>query len=390
MHHHIARWALSLTLAAASGCTEATAPHSALGFAQVSAGGFLTCGITPGGAAYCWGANRLGELGNGSSDTIAHSMPAAVSGGLSFAAVSAARDFACGVTTGGAAYCWGGNYLGQLGDGSTTDRSAPVPASGGLTFTAVSSGFSHTCGLTTGGAAYCWGDNGYGQLGNGSTTNSSAPVPVSGGLTFTAVSSGQFHSCGLTPGGAAYCWGDNSEGQLGSDSADTIPHTMPVAVTGGLTFTAVSSGEYHSCGLTTGGAGYCWGDGYWGQLGDGVKLDPYLPRGATTPVAVSGGLTFAAISAGWQHSCGVTTGGAAYCWGASEALGSGMINTEAVTAPVPVSGGLTFTALSSGWSHSCGLTTGGTAYCWGSNFDGELGDGSTNFGSVPVRVGGQP
>src|SRR5207247_1427933 len=138
----------------------------------------------------------------------------------------------------------------------------PVGVSaGGLTFTAVSAGAYHTCGLTTGGAAYCWGSNDNGELGNGSTTSSSVPVAVTApGLTFTAVSAGGCHTCGVTPSGAVYCWGSNAYGQLGNGS--TTSSSVPVAVSaGGRTFTAVSAGYLHTCGLTSGGAGYCWGYG---------------------------------------------------------------------------------------------------------------------------------
>jgi len=98
----------------------------------------------------------------------------------------------------------------------------------GLTFSAVSAAVYHTCGLTVAGAAYCWGYNTYGQLGNGDTTTSWAPVPVSGGLVFSAVSTGGTHSCALTVSHAVYCWGLNSEGELGNGTK--TGSSVPVAV----------------------------------------------------------------------------------------------------------------------------------------------------------------
>ena len=108
-------------------------------------------------------------------------MPLAVSGGLSFASVSASTYATCGVTTDGAAYCWGDNFYGQLGTGPTTSSLTPVAVSGGLSFatvTAASVGLDYTCGVTTGGAAYCWGDV---PLVNGPYLT---PVAVPGVLSF--------------------------------------------------------------------------------------------------------------------------------------------------------------------------------------------------------------
>jgi len=84
------------------------------------------------------------------------------------------------VTSAGAAYCWGENVSGQLGDGTTTNSLTPVAVAGGHTFASLSPFLFHTCGLTTGGAAYCWGSNSNGALGDGSTTSSTVPVRVSG------------------------------------------------------------------------------------------------------------------------------------------------------------------------------------------------------------------
>ena len=190
--------------------------------------------------------------------------------------VSAGLEHTCGVTTSGAAYCWGSNLFGELGTGVTTGpeqcRSGPVSLSqpracapspvavaGGLRFNAVSAGYAYTCGVTTNGAAYCWGD-----------TYGAAPVPVASGLTFTAVSagsgSGGRYTCGLTTGGAVYCW-------YAEQAA------APVAVGGGLSFAAASIGnsDDHACGITVAGVAYCWGNGVYGQLGVGTQTGSSVP-----------------------------------------------------------------------------------------------------------------
>jgi hypothetical protein len=279
----------------------------------------------------------------------------------------------------GAASCWGFNLQGALGNGTTTNATSPVTVSGGLQLASVSvggfSGFATTCGVTTAGAGYCWGDNAGAQLGNGTTTSSSVPVPVSGGLTFSQITVARYGACGLTTSGAAYCWGNNS-------TAGTS--TVPVAVGGGLTFTHLVGQGYATCGLTAAGAAYCWGDGSQGQLGNGIL------GASTVPVAVSGGLTFASLSAGFNHACGVTTAGAAYCWGANTygQLGNGTTTSSSV--PVAVGGGLTLGSIAGGYSHTCAITTSGAAYCWGGDVAvGILGDGTTAFARTsPAAVSG--
>src|SRR5262249_50564582 len=161
----------------------------------------------------------------------------------------------------------------------------------------------YSCGVTTGGTAYCWGLNDSGELGDGSTTNSSTPVVVAGGLRFATVSAAKLasyvdgddgfsyilghHTCGLTTAGEIYCWGFNAVGQLGNGTV--VQSSTPVAVLGGLTFPAVSAGGGHTCGVTPVGAAYCWGANDYGQLGNRAMY------ASSTPVAVPGGLTFASV-----------------------------------------------------------------------------------------------
>ncbi len=218
-----------------------------------------------------------------------------------------------------------------------------------------------------------------------------ATLTVFATVSFSSVSSGGQHTCSVSAAGAVFCWGDNGFGQLGS-AGDTCDGgfyyddypcaTDPKAVVTAVNFVELTAGGAHTCGLSSGGQAYCWGSGGSGELGRG-SVD-----GSQAPVAVLGGLNFSTLTAGFAFTCGVTVGAAGYCWGnnASGQLGEGTINRR--TAPVAVAGGLSFVILSSGSYHTCGITTGAKLYCWGANYDGQLGDGSLDQSSVPVAVVG--
>jgi alpha-tubulin suppressor-like RCC1 family protein len=292
-----------------------------LRFLQVSAGVSYTCGVTTDNRAYCWGQNAFGKLGNGT--TTLSLQPVAVAGGHRFRQVSAGNLHTCGVTTSDVTFCWGNNRYGQLGDGSEFRRRVrPVQVAGGLRFRRASAGgigeHGHTCGVTFDDRGYCWGYGGDGQIGDGKTFQRRTPRAVAGGLRFRQVvaggtHSGAFasHSCGVTTDDRAYCWGSNDRGQLGDGTTTT--RLKPVVVAGGIRFVGVSPGYDHTCGVTTGSAAYCWGYNYSGQLGDGSPLGD---GEHLSPVAVAGGLRFSAVRTGQVHSCGVTTDDRAYCWGA--------------------------------------------------------------------------
>jgi alpha-tubulin suppressor-like RCC1 family protein len=255
--------------------------------------------------------------------------PLPVSGGLRFVALSSgASTTTCGLTANAAAYCWGYNRDGEFGSGTTENSPSPVPVSGGLQFASLSSGGYHSCGVTVGGSAYCWGNNYYGQLGDGATTNRTVPGPVSGALHFAAISTGAYHSCGLTIDGTTYCWGWNNFGQLGSTTSDI---GVPVPVSGGPRFTMLSTASWHTCALAMSGEAYCWGENSDGQLGDGTTTNRYVP------VLVLGGLRFVALSAGHRHTCGVTTDGT-YCWGANDYWQFGDGTATSSNVPVKVGG----------------------------------------------------
>ncbi len=324
-----------------------------LTFTAVAVGNDGACGLNVDSIAYCWGAGS----------------PRVASAGQRFVHIDYGQHDACGLSAAGVPQC----FL------DTSSTPVGAPASDSLTV-----GATFLCGLTTGGEAWCAGGGLSGQLGAGLDTGySKQAMTVTGGHTFTTISAGGDNACAIATGGAAYCWGSNAGGMLGN--GDTVSHSStPVPVAGNLTFVQISAGYGHVCGVTNSGDGYCWGSNLLGELGSG---DTASSR--STPQMVAGGLQFAMVSAGAYHSCGLTTTGAAYCWGLGTVLGRAA-GTNSST-PVPVDGGLTFLTVDASLSvdpsldGSCGRTTDGV-YCWGISITGV--DGL--FQSLtPVKVDGQ-
>jgi alpha-tubulin suppressor-like RCC1 family protein len=354
-------------------------------FTAIATGARSFCGLTTTGRVYCRGVNIGNQLGH--PFVSGSSTPLRVEGVPAATQVAFGGESGCAIGTNGSAWCWGWD-VGNLGRGVSPPGhgALPGPVSGGLTFASLTVGEATTCGVTPSGAAYCWGLGEEGALGTGDAQSRNIPTLVQGALTVASISStpsqilasfpytGQRHSCAVTTAGAGYCWGRNTFGQLGDGTvADAL---VPVAVSGGLTFSSIAAGWTYSCGVALGGVGYCWGDNAEGQLGS-------AGGGSVLPRAVDGGLTFSRISAGNRHACGITTTGAAYCWGrnASGELGNGSLAASSV--PVAVSGGLVFSSISTGTMFTCGVTTNNAGYCWGTPLDET---GST----VPVRILGQP
>lgn len=415
--------------------SEGSTPVAVNDQRRISVGGLHSCAVLDTGEVQCWGANAMGQLGNGT--TAASTLPRKVVGISTALAVSAGNSHTCAMVYGGTVRCWGNNGSGQLGNGTTSPPDDPVlapvvvrhdhdgnPATalvdlGGVT--SIAAGGFHTCGTRTGGTVVCWGHDGSGQLGGGGGTGTSLlpvtvvhdhdddattdPVALTG---VTAVTAGEYHSCALLgAGGEVKCWGHNGFGQLGNaNGGPGTDETVAVAVSGlpdddphahdPHKAVAVAAGQGHTCAVLDDNTARCWGHNFYGQLGNNTTFSLPNEQGGTdshTPVTVKHDADpdpsplnvdiqalddIVSITAGQFHSCAGLSDGSARCWGNN---GRGQLGDDnpldnppknkAIAVPVASLGNAR--AVTAGGFHTCALVTGDTMSCWGYNFFGQLG-----------------
>ena len=200
-----------------------------------------------------------------------------------------------------------------------------------------------------------------------------------------SVALGGEHSCALLADETVKCWGRNTRGQLGNS---TLRNTRtPISVVGGG-MAAISAGLEHTCSVTTSNfpvrlpRAYCWGKNNMGQLGNGTL------EHSNVPTEVMGLGIVLSISAGKQHTCAPLIDGTVKCWGKNTGGQLGNNTTTGSSIPVQVSGLTGVSAVAAGGEHTCALLTGGTVKCWGKNISGQLGNNLSNDSSIPVQVYG--
>nr|BFD67218.1 hypothetical protein HAGR004_22400 [Bdellovibrio sp. HAGR004] len=352
-------------------------------FKSVWAGRDTTCGVSTQGKAYCWGSNVFNQIGDGLTSN--RGAPVAVEGADTYKAVATSQYHSCGLLENGLAKCWGASTGdGLIGDGTSTTRYKPVPVKDNHLFASLEVGNSHSCGVDSQGYIRCWGANYMGQLGIGSLSSQNGPAVV-GAELYQQVSAGGIHTCALNTAGKAYCWGGNTAGQLGDGTAGLGTHkTVPTAVSGSDDFKVVSSGGFHTCGITTADLVKCWGQNSIGELGDGTLIGRYVPT------AIVGATTYKMIDAGYSHTCAITVAGTVQCWGSNThgQLGNGTnINSSS---PVDISDGARYKMISAGHTYTCGVTEADELKCWGGNANFEADLDKLGLGSSPVNSTARP
>ncbi len=352
---------------------------------KFSAGEYNGCYIGNDNRVYCWGSGAYGALAQGGSTT-ASKVPIAIGGGINdWISISTGWRHACGIRANGHLYCWGRNWDGQLGIGTTTGViggpasvgvHSPTETSGAsCSWSQVSASSSVTCGIQTDGRLYCWGRD--------SDSNMIVePTEVSGGHTdWIYVDSRSAGGCGIRGiggAGSAYCWGNNPEGELG-DGTNTNS-TTPVLVkdtTGSSSYNdwtmiGTEGLEAAVCGIRSNGTAYCWGGNQRGQLGYGTTGGASnLPKQVVNTANSGTWSDWSFIEGSKLHSCGVRGGGLGYCWGWTDSgrLGNGVTSGDANTPRLVLGGFTDWVRIDPQYSvATCGYRSTGAVYCWGDSW----------------------
>ncbi|MBI3071915.1 MAG: chromosome condensation regulator RCC1 [Deltaproteobacteria bacterium] len=375
------RGALVVALGSVAACIDTVELGNGVtgvsGAVSISTRGYHTCVATATGGAKCWGLNKDMQLGDEDPYTLTKVEPVSVrslSSGVKD--VVAGENHSCALLLDGTVECWGASYFGQVGAGLKVPIVPNRQKVAGLTDVKhLFAGNHHTCALVVSGAIKCWGWNNYQQLGDGTSENRAEPVEVKGlGGTATVVAAGEMHSCAALAAGGVKCWGNNTQGELGNGRRGELG-AGPVDVVGiRERVTALSAGRGYTCAVTEAGAVKCWGWNFDGMLGDGTTVD------RETPVDVRGLASgFVGVSASARHTCAWSNQGEVWCWGHNWAgeVGDGT-STNIRLSPVRAAGvGGDVVRVAVGVYHTCALTRGGVAVCWGANNFGALGSGTT-------------
>jgi hypothetical protein len=293
-------------------------------------------------------------------------------------AVSVATGYfhSCAARRSGEVVCWGNNDWGELGDGTFSSSLVPVAVTGlSDAVSVIAGGSDYSCALRRTGEVACWGDNFSGQLGNGSTDKSPEPVAVLGLSDVVSLAGGSDFVCAVRKTGEVACWGD-----IGVGAPDDYRLVVPTTVPGVSDAVSVAAGYWHACAVRAGGAVVCWGYEGYGQLGNGISSDSSL-----VPIDVPGLSDAASVSAGTYHTCAARTNGEVVCWGTGDhgQLGDGVSSYSA--APVTVQRLSDAISVVAGEYHSCALGPSGDVVCWGDHSDGQLGNGPLQS-NVPEHV----
>lgn len=385
------------------------------------------------GTLWTWGANTLGQLGQGFADNAARAnTPLQVGTASNWATVAAGVNVSHAATSDGSVYSWGtntnnihgvvmrsllplsqqlgavssavgstnntylirpdgtlwgigGNTSGQLGLGATDSSQHPTPVQMGTGFTwlSVSSANNSMHAIRSDHTLWACGNNGSGQLGDGTITTRSSLIQIGTDADWNFIFDANNCTYAIKTNGTLWAWGANGLSQLGDGT--TTQRNFPIQIGTDTNWRMVagsaSSSTTFAAGLKTDGSLFTWGSNSNGQLGNGTTTTVVRP----TQVGVA--TDWATLAAGNTHVLALKTNHTLWAWGlnSNAQLGDGTLTQR--TSPLQIGTATNWASIAAGTAHSLATTSDGSLYAWGSNAVGQLGNGTVTTNFSPARIG---
>ncbi len=347
---------------------------------SIAGGSYHLCAIADDGTVGCWGYNRGGQLGDGTTSGSEH--PVKVVGLDEVVELALGIGFSCARRANREVWCWG-VPASRAVSWPGVDPAVPRQMKRLAGALQIRAGDYHLCAVMADRSVRCLGDNVYGITAEPAAKPLDPAVVhlVEGMGDVVELAAGTNHSCALRRDGSVWCWGLHV--------GRPLPRPWHVPLPGPTSH--VAGGGALTCALTLDSQVWCWGSSGWGLLWDGARAGR-----SDNPVRIHGLGQVQALSVGSLHACAqAEDSDTLWCWGsnAQRQLGpqgetASGVNSPALAPWLKPAAALDLSGLEdfvAAGLFSCARVA-GRLLCWGDNTHGTLANRDHQPSASPRRI----